>query len=125
MQTLGLLASGGVSGLLMGLVGIGGGAILMPLLLLSGLSLYSAICVVLLIQAVPQTLPALWMYYKKDAFPVKESLVVLASAVVGTTAGAYLATRRRVPERLLYRIMSVALVAFGVYVWHAHADAAA
>ena len=124
MNVLGLLASGGVSGLLMGLIGIGGGAVLMPLLLMSGLSLYSAICVVLFIQVVPQTLPALWIYYKKDEFPYKESLIVTVSAVIGTTIGAYLTVNKMVPVAVLYKLMSVTLIAFGVYIWYAYATTA-
>jgi uncharacterized membrane protein YfcA len=120
MNVFGLLTAGGVSGLLMGLIGIGGGAVLMPLLLMSGLSLYNAICVVLFIQVVPQTLPALWIYYKKDEFPYKESFVVLVSAVIGTTIGAYLTVNKMVPVAALYKLMSVMLVGFGVYIWYAY-----
>lgn len=122
MNVPALLASGALSGILMGMVGIGGGAILVPLLLMSGLSLYKVLCVVLFIQLVPQTLPALWVYYKKGEFPMKESLIVVASSAIGAALGAYIVTRWKISSRILYRLIAVSLVGFGAYTWYAHSD---
>lgn len=120
MNVAGLLGAGGVSGLFMGLIGIGGGALMTPLLLMSGLSLYKAVCIVLFIQIMPETLPALWVYYKKGDFPYKEGLVVLLGGAVGATIGAYLSAHKMLPEQALYKLMSVTLIALGVYVWYAY-----
>lgn len=115
-----LIVAGAVSGLLMGMMGVGGDALLMPLLLMSGIPLYSAVSIVLFIQVLPQSLPALWMYYKKGHFRLKESMMVLVGAIVGTTLGAYLAVHQVVPKVLLHKLMSIVLVGLGVYGWIAH-----
>ena len=120
MNIAGLLGAGGISGLFMGLVGVGGGALMTPMLLMSGLSLYQAMCIVLFIQVMPETLPALWVYYKKGDFPYKEGLVVLLGGAVGALIGAYLSAHKIVPTAVLYKIMSVTLIALGVYIWHAY-----
>jgi len=120
MTVFALIAAGAVSGLLMGMIGVGGDSLLMPLLLMLGIPLYSAVTIVLFLQVLPQSLPALWIYYKKGHFMLKESMMVLIGATVGTTLGAYLAVHQVIPKVVLYKLMSIVLIALGVYGWFAH-----
>ena len=54
-----------LSGISMGVIGIGAGLITIPLLIYSGLNIQQAVSVGLIIQIIPQTLPATIIYYKK------------------------------------------------------------
>lgn len=112
-----MLFAGLLSGVIMGSIGIGGGAFLVPLLLLSGLTLQQATVVVLITQVIPQTLPALAIYYKKNVFPWKEGIIVSVGSLIGATLGAYITTHGFVKTKNLYRSFVMLLILLAAMVW--------
>jgi hypothetical protein len=62
---LAFVTVGLVSGAAMGMLGAGGSIMLMVLLLMIGMSMPEAIAISLLLQLVPLTLPAVWLYYSR------------------------------------------------------------
>ena len=48
----------------MGIVGIGAGILLIPLLVSTGVSIQTAVATGLVLQMVPQSLHGVWLYYK-------------------------------------------------------------
>jgi len=104
-----------ISGLLMGTVGIGGGVVLVPLLLATGLHLPQVVAVTLAMQAVPQTLGALYVYYKAGHVLVWPTVLVVLGSAAGSAVGAYVATRNYFSEQTLYRFMSALMVACAIY----------
>lgn len=109
--------AGLLSGFVMGMIGIGGGAFLVPLLLFSGLTLQQATAIVLLTQVVPQTLPALLLYYKNNTLPIKEGILVILGSLIGTTIGAYVSTSGYMSQKLLYRCAAISLIVLGILIW--------
>jgi uncharacterized membrane protein YfcA len=112
-----ILLSGFISGIAMGLVGIGGGAILMPLLLFSGLTLAQAVSVILFTHIVPQTLPGLIIYYNQGHFLFKESILVVIGSLIGTTLGAYMIKKNYIPKKILYYLMVATLLVLATWVF--------
>lgn len=94
-----------ITGISIGVVGIGAGILLMPLLISSGVSIHTAVAVGLALQLVPQSLPGLWMYHYKGHFDWKLSLYVILGSLVGITLGAYLVNYEYIGEKLMYRIL--------------------
>jgi uncharacterized protein len=109
----GYLAAGALSGVAMGMIGVGGEAILVPLLLWLGMSVKEAVAVTLVLQLVPQTLPGVYMYYREGFVKWKPCLAVILGSLVGVTLGAYVATRAWVPEAVLYKAIGISLVLIG------------
>jgi uncharacterized membrane protein YfcA len=110
-------AAGIISGSAMGLIGIGGGALLMPLLMFAGLSLPQSVAIVLFTQVVPQTLPGLLLYWRSGYFLWQEALVVTIGSFIGVTFGAFLASRDILTEKTLYKLMSITFLGLSAGIW--------
>lgn len=110
-------AAGIISGSVMGLIGIGGGALLMPLLMFAGLSLPQSVAIVLFTQVIPQTLPGLLLYWKSGYFLWQEALVVTIGSFIGVTFGAYLASKEILTAKTLYKLMSLTLLGLSAGIW--------
>lgn len=109
--------AGFISGIIMSLIGIGGGAFLVPLLLFSGMSLQQAVAIVLFTQVIPQALPGLIVYYKNGVFPWKEGLIVTLGSFIGVSIGAYIANAEIISLKYLYRAMAFSLLILSIMVW--------
>lgn len=107
-----------ISGLLMGMIGIGGATILTPLLMISGLTLEQSVAIVLFVQVIPETLPALYMYYKNKHFLWKEALIILAGSISGISIGAYISSNKIIPKIYLYRLMAISLFLLSILIWY-------
>ena len=59
---------GFITGISVGAVGIGAGSLLMPILIMMGIPIKTAVSTGLAIQLVPQSLQGLWLYHKKGNF---------------------------------------------------------
>lgn len=108
-----------ITGIFIGIVGIGAGVLLIPLLISSGVSIHTAVAVGLAVQLVPQSLPGLWLYNNKGHFDSKLSLYVILGSFIGVTIGAYLVNYEYIDEILMYRllftIMFVCTAYIGIY----------
>jgi uncharacterized membrane protein YfcA len=106
------------SGIMAGIVGSGGQVVMMPLLLLCGLNYNESIAINLAVNAVPQTVPGLYLYYKKGQFKYKESIAVIIGSTFGIFIGAYVVTKNNLSQKFLIRILSLSMIILGYIIWY-------
>ena len=104
-----LLAVGLVTGILGGMLGIGGGLILIPALVyVFGLSQHEAIGTSLAIMLPPIGLFAAFNYYKAGQVNLKFALLIAVAFLVGSYFSSKIALK--IPESLLRKTFSIFLV---------------
>jgi len=107
---LSLILIGILAGVLSGLVGVGGGIIMVPLLvLLFGFNQHQAQGTSLAVLAVPVTAVAVFSYYKEGQVNIKYAAIIAAFFVVGTVFGSKLAFT--LDQKMLKKIFAVVLLA--------------
>ena len=108
-----LMGLGIVAGLTSGLIGIGGGIIIVPVLVLFfGFSQQLAQGTTLALMVPPLGAFAAWTYYRQGYVDIKTALLICLGFLVGSVLGADLALR--LPTEILTRIFGAILVAIGV-----------
>lgn len=107
-----------ISGVLAGIIGIGGQVIMMPLLMWSGLSYNQSLAVGLAVNAVPQTGPGLYLYYKNGDFKWKESLYVIIGSTIGVFFGAYFVTKNNLSQKFMSKLLSIGMVILAGLIWY-------
>tara|TARA_B110000977_G_C10670047_1_gene335296 strand:- start:51 stop:452 length:402 start_codon:yes stop_codon:yes gene_type:complete len=110
------LISGFITGVSVGSVGIGAGSLLMPILIMLGTSVKTAVATGLAIQLLPQSLPGLWLYYKNGHFDMKISLWVVIGSLIGTTYGSYIVNYNYLSEKVIYIILFIMMVLSTVFI---------
>jgi uncharacterized membrane protein YfcA len=109
MNNLLLLLLGLVAGILGGLMGIGGGIIVVPaLVLIFGFSQHLAQGTTLAMMVPPIGLLAAWMYYSKGYVDIKVAALMCAGFFVGGLLGARFATV--IPDQILRKIFGVVML---------------
>mgnify|MGYP006143239909 CR=1 FL=1 len=103
-----LLCIGLLAGVLSGLIGIGGGIIMIPLLLLLGLSQHQAQGTSLAVLAVPVTALAAFNYYKEGYVDWKYAAVIAVFFVIGGYIGSKFAIQ--IDEKILKKIFGFILL---------------
>lgn len=103
-----LLLIGLLAGLLSGMVGIGGGIIMVPLLLLLGLTQHEAQGTSLAVLSVPVTLLAAINYYKEGYVDWKYAAIIAVFFVVGGYIGSKFAIQ--IDQKVLKKVFGVALL---------------
>ena len=107
------LLLGLIAGILSGLLGIGGGVIVVPVLvLLFGFSQHLAQGTTLAMMVPPIGLLAAWMYYSKGFVDIKVAALMCAGFFVGGLLGARFASA--LSDTALTRIFGVALLLVSV-----------
>lgn len=107
-----LVIIGLLAGFLSGILGVGGGVVMVPLMvLLLGFSQHQAQGTSLAVLAVPVTLAAAYNYYQDGSLNWKYALVMAAMFVIGGYLGSKLAIS--LDEKLLKRIFGAVLVILG------------
>jgi len=97
-----------VAGALSGLLGIGGGIIIIPVMvLLFGMSQHMAQGTTLALMVPPIGLLAAWMYWKQGFVDIKMAMFVCLGFFVGGLLGAKFAVN--IPELVLKRIFGAVL----------------
>jgi len=117
------LIIGVVSGISMGVVGMGAGILTIPFLIYTGLELKQAVAIALIIQLLPQSLPGVYSFYKKGYINYSIlfiSLLVLIGSLVGIQIGVYLSTNDIINKKETYRILSYFLILSGLYIYYKH-----
>jgi uncharacterized membrane protein YfcA len=100
---------GVVAGIFSGLIGIGGGIIIVPMLvLLFGLSQHTAQGTTLALMVPPIGLLAAWMYYKEGFVDLKIAGLICIGFFLGGLIGAKFAAK--IPGDILRRIFGMALL---------------
>ncbi len=104
-----LLLVGLVSGALSGLIGVGGGIIIVPaLILILGYSQQEAQGTSLGLLLLPVGLLAVWNYYKKGFIDIKVVLIMSIAFIIGGWLGSQLALS--ISQAALKRVFAVILV---------------
>lgn len=104
-----LLIIGLLAGMLSGLVGVGGGIIMVPMLvLLLGFSQHQAQGTSLAVLVVPVTAIAVFNYYKEGYINWKYAAVIAVFFVVGTYFGSKLAIS--LDQKMLKKIFGIVLI---------------
>ncbi len=108
-----LLILGLVAGILGGLIGLGGGVIIVPaLVLIFGFSQHQAQGTSLAVLLPPIGLLAAWTYYKAGFVDVKAAALVCVGFILGGLIGAKFAVN--ISEDLLSKIFGAALLLIAV-----------
>lgn len=104
-----LIIIGLLAGILSGLVGVGGGIIMVPLLVLFlGFNQFQAQGTSLAVLLVPTTAIAVFNYYKEGYVNWKYALVIAIFFLVGSFFGSKLALS--LDQRILKKIFSIVLI---------------
>ncbi|WP_309610138.1 sulfite exporter TauE/SafE family protein [Flavobacterium sp.] len=107
-----LIVIGLLAGMLSGLVGVGGGIIMVPLLILFlGFSQHQAQGTSLTVLVVPVTALAVFNYYKQGYINWKYALVIAMFFVIGGYFGSKLAVS--LDQKMLKKVFSVVLIIVG------------
>lgn len=108
-----LIIVGLIAGFLSGILGVGGGVVMVPLMiLLLGFSQHEAQGTSLAVLAVPVTLAAAYNYYQDGSLNWRYALVMASMFVIGGYLGSKLAIS--IDEKLLKRIFGAVLVILGL-----------
>ena len=97
---------GTLTGLFMATIGADG-LITVPALCILGLSLKKAVIIALILQALPQTIPALYTFWKNYDITkelVYISLLIIFGNFIGTYSGSFIHTKNLLSEDLTYQI---------------------
>ncbi len=113
MDILSYLLLGLVAGILSGLIGVGGGVIIIPVLVfLFGLTQHQAQGTTLALLVPPIGLLAAWEYYKEGYVDLKIAGLICAGFFFGGWLGAKLATG--LSNRMLEEVFGVALLLISI-----------
>jgi len=108
-----LIVTGFIAGALSGMVGVGGGIVIVPaLVLLFGFSQKHAQGTTLAMLAMPVGILAAATYFKAGFVEIKASLWLALGFVVGALLGAHYAVR--VPDHIMARAFGAVLLAVAI-----------
>ncbi len=106
---LSLILIGILAGVLSGLVGVGGGIIMVPLLVMFfGFNQHQAQGTSLAVLAVPVTAVAVFNYYKEGQINIKYAAIIAVFFVVGSIFGSKFALT--LDQKMLKKIFAVVLL---------------
>lgn len=109
-----VLALGLAAGILGGMFGIGGGAIMVPVLvLLFGIDQKMATGTSLLAQLLPVGLLGIGVYYKEGNLDWRKGMLLALGLVVGNLAGALLANQPWISAQAMRKAYGVLLLVVG------------
>lgn len=103
-----LLCIGLLAGILSGLVGIGGGIIMIPLLVMMGMSQHQSQGTSLAVLAIPVTAIAAFNYYKEGYVDWKYAAVIAVFFVIGGYIGSKFAVQ--IDQKILKKIFGIILL---------------
>ena len=112
---------GAISGVSMGIIGVGAGMLTIPLLLYTGLSVQQAVATSLIIQLLPQSLPGVMLYVKKGVINWKLviiSVFLVLGSLVGIYVGSYLVTHNIIDTVAMHLILAIILLTSSLYIFY-------
>lgn len=107
-----LLAVGLIAGCLSGLVGIGGGIIIVPVLVYLGMGQKMAQGTVLFMFLLPIGILGVWNYYKAEAIDFKYAFIIATTFVVGSYFGSKMAVS--MDQDILKKVFGVFIILVGL-----------
>ena len=108
------------SGFFTGAIGIGAGVLMIPLLNYLGMTLGQSVASGLVIQLVPQSIFGAYEYYKKGQVILVNTILVLIGSSYGIYLGALFNTKKIIPEKYLYLVLSIILFFSSIYIFLKH-----
>jgi len=114
---------GTLSGISMGIVGVGAGMLTIPLLIYTGLTIKESVGISLIMQLLPQSLPGVIMYYKKGDINLPTIIIamfVVIGSLVGIYFGAFLVHNNFVNLKAMYSVLAFLLIGSGLYIVHTY-----
>ena len=109
-----LMLIGALGGLSMGIIGVGAGILTIPLLILFGLNLRTAVGCALIMYLV-STIPAIILYNKANYINYYFSILVVIGSLIGTYIGAYIVSNKYISESASHKILAVFLLIISFY----------
>lgn len=110
---LGLILLGLASGILSGLIGIGGGIIIIPaLVFIFGLSQKMAQGTTLALLVPPIGILAALTYYKQGYVDLKYAILIILGFSIGSLIGAKFAVK--IPTEILAKVFAVSIILIGI-----------
>lgn len=110
---LSLVFIGLLAGFLSGILGVGGGVVMVPLLvLLVGFTQYEAQGTSLAVLAVPVTALAAYTYYAEGNVNLKYAAIIAVTFIIGGILGSKLAVT--IDQRMLKKIFAVIMLAVSI-----------
>jgi len=106
-----------ITGITIGLVGIGAGVIMIPLLIHNGMTIRQAVASGLVLQLVPQSIFGVIEYYKKGDVKIYETIMIIIGSTLGIYIGSILSTRNYISEQNIYLLLSIILIITGTYMF--------
>lgn len=98
------------AGLSMGIIGVGAGIITIPALIYTGMEIRTAVGCSLVMQLLPQSLPGVLLYNKKNYIDWYASLIVVIGSLIGIALGSYLVTYDYITEKNTYKFLTLMLI---------------
>lgn len=105
-----------ITGITIGLMGIGAGVIMIPLLVYTGLNIKQSVAIGLFLQVIPQTLPALIMHHKNNTLPIYQAFFTTIGSLIGITIGTYILINEIIPLKYIYYLLSAILIYVAIYI---------
>jgi hypothetical protein len=108
-----LFALGVFAGYVSGMVGIGGGVVIVPaLVLIFGFSQHTAQGTTLALLIPPIGIFAVMSYYQKGFVDVKSAIIICIGFIIGGLLGGKMAVD--IPENILRKIFAILLIILGI-----------
>ena len=114
---------GALSGVSMGIVGVGAGMITIPLLIYSGLTIKQAVGISLIMQLLPQSLPGVMIYYKNGTITMPVFIIaafVVFGSLIGIYIGSYIVNNDLIDLQTIYGLLSGLLIFSGFHIIYKH-----
>lgn len=99
-----------LSGISMGIIGIGAGVITLPLLLATGMNIKKAVGCILLMQLLPQSLAGVLIYHNDKNIEYTSAFIVILGSVIGIIIGAYMVSNDIISETLTYKLLTIVMI---------------
>lgn len=116
------LLVGTITGVFMATIGADG-LITVPCLVLIGLSLKHSVIIALILQALPQTIPALYNFWKNKDITrelIYISLILILGNFIGTYYASFIHTKNLVSDKTLYTFFAAFLFLSSGYISYKH-----
>jgi uncharacterized membrane protein YfcA len=107
-----------IIGIIIGLIGIGGGILLFPVLLYYNFTAPEAIAISLFLNAIPNTLPSLYLYYTKGHLRIYMGIIIALGTLIGSTIGSYVGSNEYIDKKTLYRLYTIILFIAVCYMYY-------
>jgi uncharacterized membrane protein YfcA len=122
LHIISYLFIGTLTGFFMSTIGVDG-LITVPSLIILGLSLKKAVIIALILQVLPQTIPALYNFWKNDDISYELliiSFILVLGNFIGTYYGSFIHTQNLVSDKGLYQFFVFFLLFSAVYITNKH-----